>query len=88
MLVLGVERDLSVALQQTFTGDAVDVEEDQQFGAAFEGAERSHVPGAGQRQAPVLHGAVDDRRGRLAAVHHGTEFRVVHRDDHVLFRRT
>ncbi|CAM5254776.1 hypothetical protein SBADM41S_11151 [Streptomyces badius] len=86
--MLGVERDLPVALQQTLTGDAVDVQEDQQFGAAFHGAQGSQVPGAGQRQTPVHHGALDDRRGRLAAAHHGAQFRVVHRDDHVLLRRT
>lgn len=47
----------------------------QEFGAALHCAGGAEVPCAGQRQVPVLHGAVEDRRGGLPAGQYRAETR-------------
>ncbi|MEV5580532.1 hypothetical protein AB0L39_18445 [Streptomyces parvus] len=84
--MLGVEGDLPIALQQLFARYAVDVQEDQQFGAALHRAGGAEVPGPGEWQIPVPHRTVHDGRGELPARQYRAEVRIIHRDDHVLVR--
>lgn len=75
----GIAGHWCVAVEEPFIGHTVDIEEDQQVGAVLQGVGGAEGPGRGQ--VPVVHRAVDDRRGGPPVREDDIQDRVVHGDD-------